>query len=110
MKVLVLGGAEFIGSHVARRLKLMGHEVCIADISDCKYWKETEICDTFQVMDLRVKENVNRIIADQSLVLLSAADMGGMGFIAGNSHSICQSNTFNVMDACVLNITCQFNF
>lgn len=46
-RVLVAGGAGFIGSHIAMRLKKMGHTVVVADQNRNQYMPESEFCDEF---------------------------------------------------------------
>lgn len=40
MKVVVFGGSGFLGSHVADKLQLEGHQVVIFDVKDSKWRKE----------------------------------------------------------------------
>ena len=53
MKILVTGGAGFIGNHLAHKLKELGHNVLINDFSD-KIKKE--YLDKFEVFDFDLSE------------------------------------------------------
>jgi GDP-D-mannose 3',5'-epimerase len=102
MKICVAGGAGFIGSHLARRLKKEGHHVVIADIQHNIYFEEKEICDEYLNLDLRDLKNCLRATEGCEWVFNLAADMGGMGFIQSNHAVILYNNTmisFNVMEA-----------
>jgi hypothetical protein len=76
---LILGGAGFIGSHVAKRLKKDGHRVIVVDLHYPRYFKETEICDLFVLSDLRGSNSLSpAIMLGVDWVFLFAADMGGI--------------------------------
>lgn len=57
MKILVAGGGGFIGSHLAKRLLGEGHHVVVADWKRNDYFKESEFCSEFLLLDLRTLEN-----------------------------------------------------
>jgi GDP-D-mannose 3',5'-epimerase len=103
MKVLIGGGAGFIGSHMAKRLHSEGHHVVIADWKPLEYFKAEDICSEFLPLDLRNLENCIKATEGCDWVFNYAADMGGMGFIQSNHSVILYSNTmisFNVVEAC----------
>jgi len=102
MKILVAGGAGFIGSHVAKRLKAEGHYLVVADIQRNIYIPEDQICDEFHLHDLRSLENCLKSCEGCEWVFNLAADMGGMGFIQSNNASILYNNvmiSFNMAEA-----------
>jgi len=103
LKVCVCGGAGFIGSHIAKRLKDEGHEVVSADWKTCQYFKDEEYCHKFYLVDLRLLENQKKVSAGCDWVFNMAADMGGMGFIQSNHSVITFNNTLlslNCTEAC----------
>lgn len=93
LKVCICGGAGFIGSHLAKRLKEEGHEVVSADWKKCQYFKDEEYCDKFYLVDLRVLDNCKKVMEGCDWVFNMAADMGGMGFIQSNHSVITFNNT-----------------
>jgi len=102
MRVCVAGGAGFIGSHTAKRLKSEGHYVVVADWRRNLYFDEKEFCDEFHLVDLRELENCLKVTKDCDMVLNYAADMGGMGFIQSNHSVILYNNTmisFHMLEA-----------
>jgi len=102
MKILIAGGAGFIGSHTAKRLKQEGHHVVVADIADNLYMKVEDYCNEFHKLDLRFLENCLKASENCDWVFNFAADMGGMGFIQSNNAVILYNNTmisFNVLEA-----------
>jgi len=102
MKVLIGGGAGFIGSHIAKRLKGEGHFVIIADCQRNIYFKQEDICDEYHQVDLRSLEACLNVTKDVEWVFNLAADMGGMGFIQANHSVILYNNTmvsFNMAEA-----------
>jgi len=81
-KVLVLGGGGFIGGHLARRLKLEGHRVRVADIKSNEYWDHNDISHDFIHGDLRDHRVVEDIIENGvDEIYQLAADMGGAGYV-----------------------------
>lgn len=101
--MLVAGGAGFIGSHLARRLRNDGHFVVVADWARNIYFETHEYCDEFLLLDLRELSNCLEAAKGCDWAFLLAADMGGMGFIQGNNSVILYNNTmisFNLLEAC----------
>ncbi|GAA4313614.1 NAD-dependent epimerase/dehydratase family protein [Pontixanthobacter gangjinensis] len=90
---LVLGGAGFIGGHIAYHLKNQGFWVRIADIkAQHEFWSEQDICDEYLEGDLREPAFVERVLrlpthleedGAESFdeVYQFAADMGGAGYV-----------------------------
>eukprot|EP00003_Mantamonas_plastica_P026900 TRINITY_DN5641_c0_g1_i2.p1 TRINITY_DN5641_c0_g1~~TRINITY_DN5641_c0_g1_i2.p1 ORF type:complete len:348 (+),score=135.61 TRINITY_DN5641_c0_g1_i2:291-1334(+) len=106
MRVCVAGGAGFIGSHLAKRLKAEGHYVVAADWNRNDYMKEEEFCDEFHLVDLRKLDTCLQVTKDCDWVLNLAADMGGMGYIQSNHSVILYNNTmisFNLVEASRVN-------
>ncbi|CAF3732870.1 unnamed protein product [Adineta steineri] len=102
LRILVAGGAGFIGSHLARRLLKEGHYVICADWKKNEYFPEKEFCNKFLHMDLRTLHNCLIATKDCDWVFNLSADMGGMGFIQSNNSVILFNNTmisFNMIEA-----------
>lgn len=80
--VVILGGGGFIGGHLAKRLHESGHRVIVSDIKNHEYFNHSDICSTFILGDLRIKEFVDSLI-DENVdeVYQLAADMGGAGYL-----------------------------
>jgi len=55
-KVCVGGGAGFIGSHIAKRLKENGYKVTVVDWKTNEFMKPEEFCDEMILDDLRKLE------------------------------------------------------
>jgi len=111
MRILIGGGAGFIGSHIAKRLKGEGHYVIIADVQKNIYFQESEICNEFHQIDLRFLDNCLKVTKDVEWVFNLAADMGGMGFIQANHSVILYNNTmvsFNMLEAARKNKVSRF--
>ncbi len=101
-KVCIAGGAGFIGSHIAKRLKKEGNYVVVADWQRNEYFKQEEYCDEFHLVDLRSLENCLLVTKGCEDVYDLAADMGGMGFIQSNHATILYNNimiSFNMVEA-----------
>lgn len=102
LKVCVGGGAGFIGSHIAKRLKEEGCYVIAADWNDNEFMAPEEFCDEFHKVDLRLLENCLKVTEGCQHVYNLAADMGGMGFIVSNQSVLLYNNTmisFNMLEA-----------
>ena len=101
-RVLVAGGASFIGSHLARRLLKEGYHVICADWKENEYFRQNEFCSGFLHMDLRVLDNCSAATKGCEWVFNLAADMGGMGYIQSNNSVILFNNTmisFNLIES-----------
>ena len=102
LKVCVGGGAGFIGSHIAKRLKEEGCYVVACDWNENEFMKTDEFCDEFYKVDLRILENCLKVTDGCQHVYNLAADMGGMGFIVSNQSVLLYNNTmisFNMLEA-----------
>jgi GDP-D-mannose 3',5'-epimerase len=82
MKIIVVAGAGgFIGGHLTKALKAMGHQVRAVDIKPLTRWYQiTPGVENF-VLDLKKKDNCYQALNGYEEVFNLAADMGGMGFI-----------------------------
>lgn len=84
MKILVTGGAGFIGSHLTKRLLMEGHSVCVVDNLSTGKLENVPSAAHFYHLDIRdkklssvlIKETPQIIyhLAAQTSVLLSVAD------------------------------------
>lgn len=86
-KVLVTGGAGFIGSHLARRLVSLGATVTIVDnLNTGKLQNIEDIRRNVLFLngDLRVARIAVKACSGRRYIFHLAADMGGMGYIANN--------------------------
>ncbi len=104
MKLLVLGGGGFIGSHLVKRLKKEGHWVRAVDLKFPEF-AETA-ADDFLVGDLR-DPLICRDAIDQKFdeVYQLAADMGGAGYIFTGEHDAdvmhnSAAINLNIVDQC----------
>ena len=80
-KIIVAGAGGFIGGHLTKALKAMGHQVRAVDIKPLTRWYQiTPDVENF-VLDLKKKENCYQALNGYEEVFNLAADMGGMGFI-----------------------------
>jgi nucleoside-diphosphate-sugar epimerase len=93
--VFVLGGAGFIGHHLARRLKQQGKYVIVFDIKNkCEYAAASNYCNEYVIENLAenpsyLSEFLERYRPLEIYQL--AADMGGAGYIFTGD------NDFNIM-------------
>jgi len=93
LRVAILGGAGFIGSHIALRLKKEGHFVVAADWKRNEFFQQDDYCNEFHLVDLRVLDNCILATKDCDWVFNLAADMGGMGFIKSCQAVLTYNNT-----------------
>jgi GDP-D-mannose 3',5'-epimerase len=101
-KVCVGGGAGFIGSHIAKRLKENGYKVTVVDWKKNEFMENDEFCDEFILDDLRKLEVACKACEGCTQVYNLAADMGGMGFIVSNESVLAFNNTaisMNMLEA-----------
>lgn len=101
-KVCIAGGAGFIGSHIAKRLKEAGYHVTVVDWKSNEFMKNDEFCDVFIHEDLRKLEVAIKGCVGCKYVYNLAADMGGMGFICSNESVLSFNNTaisMNMLEA-----------
>jgi len=101
-KVCVGGGAGFIGSHIAKRLKESGYVVTVVDWKKNEFMEIDEFCDEFILDDLRKLSVACKACVGCTQVYNLAADMGGMGFIASNESVLSFNNTaisMNMLEA-----------
>ena len=91
-KILICGGAGFIGHHLARRLKSEGHYVVVADIKEHnEYVENTEYCDRYVSYDLGLESSwayLQHSCGHFDEVYQLAADMGGAGYIFTGEHDL----------------------
>jgi len=101
-KVCIGGGAGFIGSHIAKRLKEAGYKVVVVDWKENEFMKVDEFCDEFVLDDLRKLSVACKACEGCAQVYNLAADMGGMGFIESNESVLSFNNTaisMNMLEA-----------
>jgi GDP-D-mannose 3', 5'-epimerase len=101
-RVCVGGGAGFIGSHIAKRLKEAGYYVIVVDWKTNEFMQNDEFCHEFIHDDLRKLEVAVAACANCYQVYNLAADMGGMGFIVSNESVLAFNNTaisMNMLEA-----------
>jgi len=91
-KILICGGAGFIGHHLARRLRSEGHHVVAVDIKKHnEYVREADYCDRYLSYDLSLEDSwsaINHMCGDFDEVYQLAADMGGAGYIFTGEHDL----------------------
>ncbi len=91
MKVLVTGGAGFIGSAVVDELKNRGYEVAIADnLSKDSSHSRDDV--EFYETDLTIKENAVRVMKGCDYVIHLAAKIGGIGYFHKYPATILSEN------------------
>jgi GDP-D-mannose 3',5'-epimerase len=84
-KILVCGGGGFIGHHLARKLRTLGHDIVVADIKkENEYVETTSYCDFYHSLDLTLEKSwseLHLIHGGFHEIYQLAADMGGAGYI-----------------------------
>jgi UDP-glucose 4-epimerase len=93
-KILVTGGASFIGSHLVEKLVTYGSHVVVADnLSSGKKENLSAVLSkiSFHVGDLREKHFAESMMNDVDVVFHLAANHGGRGYIATHPAD-CSSN------------------
>lgn len=108
MRILIAGSSGFIGSNLAERLKLQGHDVRGVDVVRPKYFEPDEfvLCDLSK-QDNRLGFEIGPNFYDEIYIL--ACEMGGMGFIGdeiNNGYKIGIGSTnivTKMIDYCKMN-------
>jgi GDP-D-mannose 3',5'-epimerase len=121
MNVLIAGAGGFIGGHLTKKLKLLGHNTICADIKPLDFWFHIDKENENFSLDLKEYENCQKVLkSDIDYVFNMACNMGGMGFIENNKSEcmlsvlintnllrVCRSNKvkkyFFSSSACVYN-------
>lgn len=106
-KVLVTGGAGFIGSHLCRRLLSMGCIVTAVDNMLTGSYKRIRDLMThpnfrFLKLDLRSFDNCMKAVKGHDYVFHLAANMGGIGFITSVGADVVHDNilmNINMLEA-----------
>lgn len=80
-KIVVAGAGGFIGGHLTRKLKDLGHDVRGVDKKPMNQWYQVHDDVDNLVLDLNIKDNCYSALNGFNEVFNLAADMGGMGFI-----------------------------
>lgn len=91
MRVLITGGAGFIGSHIAERLESLGHEITILDSLKTGLIKNLEIFHfrgSFVDGDIRNKNLVEALVGESDLVIHLAAAVGVANIMNSTIESI----------------------
>lgn len=104
-KVLVTGGAGFIGSEVVKQLVAKGHKVRVVDDLSKKEAKAPEGCEFIRA-DLTNPENADRALKNIDLCVHLAAKIGGIGYFHKYPATILSENNklySAVFDAAVKN-------
>jgi len=97
MKVLVTGGAGFLGSHLARHFVNRGHDVLVVDnLSTGSLQRVSDLIGNsrfrYQISDLRLFKKCKRATKNVDLVIHTAADMGGIGYITRVGADVMSNN------------------
>ncbi|MBT4890144.1 MAG: NAD(P)-dependent oxidoreductase [Rhodospirillales bacterium] len=98
MKILVTGGAGFLGSHVADALSEAGHSVIIFDLLDSPYVNE---CQSMIVGDITVFQEISDAIKGCDVVyhLAALADIDQALSQPRKTMSVNVMGTLNVLEA-----------
>ena len=80
-RIIVAGAGGFIGGHLTRKLKDMGHHVRAVDKKPLNQWYQVHTDVDNLVLDLNSKENCYTALNGFNEVFNLAADMGGMGLL-----------------------------
>jgi nucleoside-diphosphate-sugar epimerase len=84
-RTVVCGAGGFIGGHLVNNLLANGANVIRAvDIKPREEWYQSSPEVENLVLDLKDRENCQRVAEGADVVFQLAADMGGMGFIENN--------------------------
>ena len=110
MKILVTGGAGFIGSHLVKRLLKNNHDITVIDNLErgkLEYLGEAHSKITFLNLDLRNYELIKPYFAGIDVVVHMASKVGGIGTYISRPYEIMADNT--LIDSNVLKASLQAN-
>ena len=77
MKILVTGGAGFIGNHLANKLKNLGHEILVVDFLEKDTVKNVSNNFSFYGFDLSEYKNFSKLPKDIDIIYHIAAQTSG---------------------------------
>jgi UDP-glucose 4-epimerase len=93
-KILITGGAGFIGSHLADNLVSLGSDVTIVDNLERGSWKAIEKLAskiTFLKNDLSKKEHCKKVFSHEyDVVIHMASKVGGIGYYTSKPFEVIQ--------------------
>ena len=100
-KILITGGAGFVGANLVRRLFAAGYEVEVADNLSRGFIEYLPNADMFQQGDIRDKSFLNTVMADVEAVIHLAAYGSVVESVSDPypNFDINAFGTFNVLDA-----------
>ena len=104
MKILVVGGAGYIGSHTVRRLNQQGHQVLVFD-NLCTGHRQAVPTGQLIVGELSQVDDLSRVLRENKIeAVLHFAAFALVGESVSDPASYYQNNvagTLNLLDACV---------
>lgn len=115
MKIVITGAGGFIGSHLAKKLSLEGHEIIGVDLKEPEpfsIWSNTQFFSNFYKRDLTDKISTMNLFeflsTDRKIdrVYHLAANMGGIGFIERNKGIIVRDNTYINLNTIEASLKC----
>ena len=93
MKVLVTGGAGFIGGHLIKALLERGDDVLAVDVKPLGEWHQVhDDAVNYDDWDLARWALSHAAVRGVDTVFALAADMGGMGYLTFNEADVLASN------------------
>ncbi|MBI1388562.1 MAG: NAD-dependent epimerase/dehydratase family protein [bacterium] len=109
MKIVVIGGSGFLGSHVADRLSKQGHEVVVYDLTPSPYLRPDQKMETGDILD----EKSMAQVVDGADVVYHFAGVADIGESAEQPVKTIQHNVMGttfVLEACRLASVKRFVF
>lgn len=96
MKILITGGAGFIGNHLFNKLTTMGHSVHVIDKN-----KNPSITKNFHKIDISKKDQLMNFETDIDLIIHAAAQSTGY-YSQVDPENDCLSNSLGTINICNL--------
>ena len=94
-KILVTGGAGFIGSHLVKRLVKQGHDVTVIDNLErgkTEFLEEVKSNIKLVYYDLTNYEQVSHLFKEKDMVIHLASKVGGIGTYLSKPYDVMNSN------------------